>query len=43
MKRATFILDEKNIKKIKGYAFKKNIKITDAINIIVSDFFKVKK
>lgn len=43
MKRATFILKESNIKKIKDYAYIKRLKITEVINLIVAEFFKTKK
>lgn len=43
MKRATYIMMPENIKKIKDYAYRKRLKITEVINLIVSDFFKNKK
>ena len=43
MKRQTYILDPDLIKKVKQYAADNELKLTEAINIIIKSFFKGKK
>lgn len=43
MKRQTYILSPELIKKVKQYAANNDLKLTEAINLIIESFFKGKK